>query len=159
MQARRIADPDVQIQRPGAWPPDPMTPVLRTARGGKERAVVHALATAIVQDLPVTIYAQTRGRDFWYKVYFVIPDGILKSDTGGEHLERRRFASRVIQTENLTVVPLNALMQNWQRYGVWEISRPIGAALLRQWEAREARRSMAQAVRHADPMRGNARWN
>jgi hypothetical protein len=74
---------------------------------------------------PVDIFAQTRGGGFWYKVYLFTPYGVLKSDTGWEHLERKHFALRVIKSQGLARVSFDALMANWQRYGVWERSRPI----------------------------------
>ena len=143
--------------------PSPLVKPAMQGRERRERQVTDYLLWAIEARAPVDVYAQIRGghfgSHFWYKVFFLTPHGIWRSDTGGEGIERKRFALQIIQRQELTRVSLDALMQNWQRYGVWEISRPIGAALLRQWEAREARRSMAQAGRHADPMRGSARWN
>jgi hypothetical protein len=108
---------------------------------------------------PVDIFAQTRGGGFWYKVYLFTPYGVLKSDTGWEHLERKHFALRVIKSQGLARVSLPSLMANWQRFGVWERRRPMGAALVRWWEACGVIRIVENAYRDVRQMRAKARWN
>jgi hypothetical protein len=125
----------------------------------KEHRVADYLAEAIASNLPVDVFAQNRGGDFWYKVYLFTPYGVLKSDTGGEHLELKRDALRVIQRRALARVSLPSLMANWQRFGVWERSRPIGTELVRWWEACGVIRVVENAYRDARQMRAKARWN
>jgi hypothetical protein len=94
---------------------------------------------ALLQDpLPaeVRIYAQTcedEDDHFWYKVYFLTRAGTLKRDTTGEHLETQAFAWRVIKSQGLQSVTLDALMANWQAHILWVDHSPISAMVLHRW--------------------------
>ena len=84
----------------------------------------------------VRIYAQTEEDDddhFWYKVYFLTRAGTLKRDTTGEHLEQQAFALRVIKSQRLQPVTLDALMANWQTHILWVDHSPISAMVLHRW--------------------------
>jgi hypothetical protein len=103
------------------------------------RRGLKVLYTLLADPLPpdVRIYAQTDIDDdenqFWYKVYFLTRAGTLKRDTTGEHLETQAHAQFVIKSQHLAQVSMEALMQNWQTYILWERHCPISVWLLRAW--------------------------
>jgi hypothetical protein len=106
------------------------------SKRGQARRMLALLLSAPAQ---TEIYAQTmrdpdtREEQFWYKVYFFTPAGVLKSDTTGDFLTTRQEARRVTRAQGLKRVPFEVLMRNWQAHGLWEKSRPISERLLRDW--------------------------
>jgi hypothetical protein len=94
--------------------------------------VVQSLLAAMAQHEPLEVYAQTRGGDFWYKVYIMAPRGALRMDTGGESVRTKQRARATIRHEQLQSVTLDALMTNWQQYGI-RPRRAIGLMLYEAW--------------------------
>ena len=104
------------------------------------RRVTQSLLDAIARHEPLDLYAQTRGGDFWYKVYIFAPRCVLRMDTGGESAQTRRRAWATIEHARLTRVTLDALMHNWQHYGIWP-RRTIGLLLYDAWRQAQEERS------------------
>src|SRR6266700_7138413 len=89
------------------------------------RRVVVELTHAIDNGAPLQVYAQTRCEGFWYKAFFFAPRGVLKVDTTGEIVTTRQHAQAIIRVLRLNAVSLDALMANWDRYGIWPRHRAI----------------------------------
>jgi hypothetical protein len=138
------------------------SPLVKRTLQGRERQVVNYLISAIETRAPVDVYAQIRaghfGSRFWYKVFFLTPHGIWRSDTGGEGIERPRVAWSVIRRQQLALVSLDALLHNWSTWVVWAIARPMGAHLVRVWERRQLLPLVGQAWTDSSQRR-RAPWN
>jgi len=96
------------------------------------RRVVHHLLAALAIGQDIETFALTRF-DFWYKVFFITPYGVLKADSCGELWEKEAFARHVIHARDLRRVPVVSVMENWHAGDLREKSRPLAGLLLHQW--------------------------
>jgi hypothetical protein len=109
------------------------------------RKAIKHLFRELVAIADVPTYAQIK-HGFWYKVLFFTPYGVIKTDTGNETFLTSKEARFLVRTQDLRLVPLTAVLENWDTGDFWSDGKPISTLLLETWRQE---RDRYYGMRHA----------